>query len=280
MTGAARAWRLVLGTGTAGGRGVVGPPDTAAPGALNMAVDEVLLEAVLRGGPPALRFYTWAPACLSLGRNQPARDLYDRGRAASAGIDIVRRPTGGLAVLHDRELTYCVAAPLAPFGGPRAAYAGINRALVEGLRCFGVAAEQATGVRPRGPVHGATEPCFQSPAAGEVVAGGRKLVGSAQRCEHGALLQHGSILLSGSQTRVLDLMTRPDREAYAADGSITLEDLTGGPACVAGLIDAMRAGFERIFGTRLAPGRLDQSEIDRAEQLAGHYGGDEWTWRR
>ena len=245
-----------------------------------MAVDEVLLESVLQGGPPALRFYTWDPACLSLGRNQCARDLYDPGRAAAAGIDIVRRPTGGLAVLHDRELTYCVAAPLTPFGGPRAAYAGINRALVEGLRRFGVAAEQATGMRARGPLHGATEPCFHSPAAGEVVARGRKLVGSAQRCEHGALLQHGSILLSGSQTRVLDLMTRPDQEGYAADRSITLEDLTGAPVCVAGLIDALRTGFERIFGTRLAPGRLDQRENDRAEQLAGRYGADEWTWRR
>ena len=283
MTDAPGTWRLILGTGSdrdRPGASGGGSPDTAAPGARNMAVDEVLLESVLQGGPPALRFYTWAPACLSLGRNQRARDLYDPDRAASAGIDIVRRPTGGLAVLHDRELTYCLAAPLAPFGGPRAAYAGINRALVEGLRSFGVAAEQATGVRARGPLHGATEPCFQSPAAGEVVARGRKLVGSAQRCEHGALLQHGSILLSGSQTRVLDLMSRPDRDAYVADGSITLEDLTGAPACVAGLIDALRMGFERIFGTRLAPGRLDQCENDRAEHLAGRYGADEWTWRR
>ena len=283
MTDGVGAWRLILGTGAAGDwTGVADGAlrDTAARGALNMAVDEVLLESVLRGGRPALRFYTWAPACLSLGRNQRARDLYDPGRAASAGIDIVRRPTGGLAVLHDRELTYCVAAPLAPFGGPRAAYAGINRALVEGLRAFGVAAEQATGVRARGPLSGATEPCFQAPAAGEVVARDRKLVGSAQRCEHGALLQHGSILLSGSQTRVLDLMTAPDREAYAADGSITLEDLTGSPPSVAGLIDALRTGFEQIFGTRLAPGRLDQGENDRAEQLAGRYGGGEWTWRR
>src|SRR5690606_32168480 len=122
--------------------------------------------------------------------------------------------------------------------------------------------------------------CFQSPAAGEVVARGRKLVGSAQRCEQGALLQHGSILLSGSQARVLDLMVRPDREAHTAEGSITLEDLMGGGPCVAGLIDALRTGFERIFGTRLAPGRLDQSENDRAQQLAGRYEGGDWTWRR
>ena len=290
MTAPAGEWRLIAGTGMPAcrpgmaegrtGEGRSDLSDTAAPGALNLAVDEVLLESVLRDGAPALRFYTWAPACLSLGRNQAARGVYDPARAASAGIDIVRRPTGGLAVLHDRELTYSMAAPLAPFGGPRAAYASINRALVEGLRSFGVAAEQATGVRPRGPLRHATEPCFQTPAAGEVVARGRKLVGSAQRCEGGALLQHGSILLSGSQTRVLDLMAQPHVGTYAADGSITLEELTGGPPCVAGLIDALRTGFARIFGTRLAPGRLDQGENDRAEQLAGRYAGGEWTWRR
>jgi lipoate-protein ligase A len=104
-------------------------------------------------------------------------------------------------------------------------------------------------------------------------------VGSAQRCEHGALLQHGSILLSGSQTRVLDLMTRPDsgvrrRRVDHARGADRRPWVRGRAD------DALRTGFERIFGTRLAPGRLDQRENDRAEQLAGRYGADEWTWRR
>jgi lipoate-protein ligase A len=252
-----------------------------------MAVDEALFESVQRGGRPVLRFYAWEPACLSLGRNQPARNLYDIDRAAAAGIDIVRRPTGGLAVLHDRELTYCVLAPLEPFGGPRAAYATLNRALVEGLHLFGVAAEQATGVRARGPQHQPARPCFQSPAAGEVVARGRKLVGSAQRCERGTLMQHGSILLSGSQARVLDLLARPAAASAArppmeppGDGSITLAELIDREPVVPDLVAAMCTGFEQMFGTRLAPGRLDRRESARAEQLADRYRSGDWTWRR
>jgi lipoyl(octanoyl) transferase len=295
LRGAAPEWRLILGTGSADeaqradgtpresrSGAMAGTADAVASarGAVNMAVDEALLESVQHGGPPVLRFYTWQPACLSLGRNQPARNLYDTDRAAAAGIDIVRRPTGGLAVLHDRELTYCLLAPLEPFGGPRAAYAAINRALIEGLRAFGIAAEQATDVRTRGRLHPPTEPCFQEPAAGEVVVHGRKLVGSAQRCERGALLQHGSILLSGSQARVRDLLVRPVAETSSADRSITLQDLIGRQPSVADLVAAMCRGFERMFGTRLAPGQLDQRESARAQQLAGRYEAGHWTWRR
>jgi lipoyl(octanoyl) transferase len=79
-----------------------------APGAWNMAVDEALAESVRAGGAPVLRFYRWSPACLSLGRNQPA-DGYDRDRIRRRGVEVVRRPTGGRAVLHHRELTYSVA---------------------------------------------------------------------------------------------------------------------------------------------------------------------------
>ena len=256
--------------------------DAAAParGAVNMAVDEALFESVRRGGRPVIRFYTWKPACLSFGRNQPARNLYDMASAAALGIEVVRRPTGGLAVLHDRELTYCVLAPLHLFGGPRAAYGGINRALVEGLRYLGVAAEQAAEVRARGPLEEQTGPCFQTPAPGEVVARGRKLAGSAQRCDRGTLLQHGSILLSGSQTRILDLLADRAPPPSPHDGSITLQALIGSEPPLADLVAAIRTGFERIFGTRLAPEPLSHDESVRAERLAVQYDGIDWTWRR
>jgi len=266
-------WRL-LEERTADGRLV------PARGARNMAVDEALLETVRQTGQPVVRFYTWSPACLSLGRNQRARGVYDPARTAAAGIDVVRRPTGGLAVLHDRELTYSVIAPLAPFGGPRAAYAGINRALVEGLRELGVPAEQAAGLRARSPVRDALDPCFQAPAPGEVVAGGRKLAGSAQRCERGAFLQHGSILLSGSQARVLDLMSDGRTVTTDAAASVALDELLDSEPAAEEVADAMRAGFERVFGTRLAPDELDHRESARADELAGHYATNDWTWRR
>jgi lipoate-protein ligase A len=274
LSTASASWRLVMGVGDG--------CDAAAParGAVNMAVDEALLESVRRGSRPVIRFYTWKPACLSFGRNQPARNLYDKARAAALGIDVVRRPTGGLAVLHDRELTYSVLAPLHLFGGPRAAYAGINRALVEGLRCLGVTAEQAADVRARGPLVEQTGPCFQTPAAGEVVAHGRKLAGSAQRCDRGMLLQHGSLLLSGSQTRILGLLADRTPTQPPRDGSITLKALIGSEPPLADLVAAMRSGFERIFGTRLAPEPLSRDESASAVRLAEQYDGVDWTWRR
>src|SRR5437870_580846 len=90
------AWRLLV--------------DEALPGAVNMAIDEALLDSVARGGPPAIRFYTWRPATLSLGVNQPVGEV-DREACTRLGFDVVRRPTGGRAVLHQHELTYSLAAP-------------------------------------------------------------------------------------------------------------------------------------------------------------------------
>src|SRR5690606_36316209 len=103
--------------------------------------------------------------------------------------------------------------------------------------------------------------------------------GSAQRCERGTHLQHGSILLSGSQSRVRDLLTAPG-SAGAAEGSITLEDLVGRAPAVADLEAALSMGFEMVFGTRLAPGTLIREEIDRVHELTRHYQSDDWTWRR
>ncbi|MGH7443696.1 MAG: lipoate--protein ligase family protein, partial [Longimicrobiales bacterium] len=166
-----------------------------------MAVDQALLESVAAGAPPVLRLYRWRPACLSFGRNQAAAGIYNESRARLLGIGIVRRPTGGLSVLHDAELTYAVVAPAAMLGGPRAAYHAINRALAMGLQDLGIPAELAGGAR-RTSVTAAfrgAQPCFALPAGGEVVVNGRKLVGSAQRVERRTILQHGSILLDGSQ---------------------------------------------------------------------------------
>jgi lipoate-protein ligase A len=113
-----------------------------------------------------------------------------------------------------------------------------------------------------------------------VVAHGRKLAGSAQRCDRGMLLQHGSILLSGSQTRILGLLADRTPAKSPRDGSITLQALIGSEPPLADLVAAMRSGFERTFGTRLAPERLSRDESARAERLAEQYDGVDWTWRR
>jgi lipoyl(octanoyl) transferase len=256
---------------------------------------------VSSGGGAVLRLYRWAPACLSFGRNQHTRDVYDASAVAAAGLGVVRRPTGGLAVLHDRELTYCVTAPIASFGGPRAAYHAINRALVYGLRGLGVDARLAAAGRRREPRRMAADPCFQEPAEGEVMVGGRKLVGSAQRCERGTLLQHGSILLSNSQARVSGLVqvvttpppTQPDRlegagralavlptiAATAGSGAIALDEVLGAEPAADSVAAAITRGFERTFGIRLAPATLTRAEAGSAQRRVTAYRDPGWTWR-
>lgn len=248
---------------------------TPRTGARNMAVDHALLEQVRTDGVPSLRLYAWRPACLSFGRHQLARGIYDPGVAAELGIDMVRRPTGGLAVLHDCEITYSFTAPGAALGGPRGTYLAINRALVAGLRRLGVSAELSGGGRrsPFGTLH----PCFAEPAAGEVVAGGRKLVGSAQRCEQRMLLQHGSILLDGTQSDVARIAAVP---FGAADRATSVRALLGSLPDTPSIVREIGHGFENVFGICLAPARLPGSVESRAAELERLYLSVEWTWRR
>ncbi|HEY3220245.1 MAG TPA: hypothetical protein VGJ80_05905 [Gemmatimonadales bacterium] len=161
-------------------------------GEYNMAKDEALLEEVARHGGAYLRCYRWDPPTLSLGRNQP-NTFYD--------VPIVRRPTGGQAVWHEHELTYAVVAPIALFGSLRKAYCEIHTRLARALRALAVEAVLAPAHPPIRPsAHPAS--CFAASVGGEIVVGGKKLVGSAQVRRRDAFLQHGSILLRGSQERV------------------------------------------------------------------------------
>jgi lipoate-protein ligase A len=165
----------------------------------NMARDVAILEAVSPGeAPPTLRLYGWSPPCLTLGRHQGV-EAADLEFCEREGIEVVRRPTGGRALLHHLELTYAVVAPLGTGSLPRPlqdAYRTICRALVQAMRSLGVEAELTGGeVNLELPGPRTTVPCFEAPAGGEVVVRGRKLVGSAMRAHAGTILQHGAILL-------------------------------------------------------------------------------------
>lgn len=157
---------------------------------------EILAEVAAAAAPPTLRLYSWAPPALSLGRFQKTGEVVDVEACRRLGIDIVRRPTGGRAVLHDRELTYSLAIPdrrsLVP-AGVVPAYRFISGALLDAFARLGVEAQlsseksQGAGLAPGS--------CFDSPSAYELHVRGKKVVGSAQMRREGVLLQHGSILL-------------------------------------------------------------------------------------
>jgi lipoate-protein ligase A len=244
-----------------------------------MALDHGMALAVPEGSW-WLRFYRWTRPTVSLGRNQPAREIYDRTLADELGIDIVRRPTGGRAVLHDDELTYSLAVIPRPGLGPREIYARVNRALARGLRTLGaevtVVSCDAGVVLP--PDAG---PCFRAPAPGELTAGGRKVVGSAQVRIEGTLLQHGSVLLDGRQ----DVLTRlGEPPSPGAMEPTTLRSLLGRVPGWSELVRALGTGFleELGPGTDGADRPLDYFESDREPRpdLLERYTSDEWTWRR
>lgn len=249
-----------------------------APGAWNMAVDESLAESVRAGGPPVLRVYRWNPPCLSLGRNQPSGG-YDRAEIARRGLDVVRRPTGGRAVLHHRELTYSVAARQGELGGPRQAYAAINRALVAGLARLGVPARLQPAGAGRAPIP-SLAPCFEQPVEGEVTAAGRKLVGSAQRADRGVLLQHGSLPIHDDQSAVAELLAADAGVAAPADPPATLVELLGGEPAWEALVEALAAGWQEALCVRLMRDALSGQEARRAEGHRARYEDPAWTWHR
>jgi lipoyl(octanoyl) transferase len=171
-----------------------------------MSLDLTLLDRAEQKGEGWLRLYQWEPHCLSFGRHEPASRSYDIDRIRTLGLDTVRRPTGGRAVWHAHELTYAVAAPWYAFGSLQAGYLAIHRLLGEVLDSLGIETSLAPRVRTAGLDAGG---CFSQAVGGEVLAGKRKVIGSAQLRRGTAFLQHGSILLDGNQRLVAELRRDP-----------------------------------------------------------------------
>ncbi len=185
----------------------------------------------------------------------------------------MRRPTGGRAVLHRNEVTYCVVLPGRALGGPREAYVRINEGLVRGLRLLGCAAEIVREGRVLPPDAG---PCFQAPAPGEVMLAGRKLVGSAQVRVGESILQHGSIILGGDQTA----LARLRGEAGDAAPPATVESALG-PVTWKAAAEALVEGMALALGGDWNEGDVTSEEDARARRLeAERYSDEAWTWRR
>jgi lipoate-protein ligase A len=246
----------------------------AASGAWNMAFDEALLHRARETGETVLRVYTWSAPTLSLGRNQRAAGLYDLELARARGVEFVRRPTGGRAVLHHREITYSVTAPVSD-ANLRDSYERINALLVRALRILGVDVSVATNEQPA-PLPDAS-PCFEVPTVGELTFRGRKLVGSAQWREDGALLQHGSILIDDDQRLIAQLSRgMPSPSVEPATLREALGRAPDGYEIAEALIDATSESGDDP-GALLVP---DAELLGRAGMLEARYSSSDWTWRR
>ncbi len=268
MTGQGRTPRL----SAAQWRVLVTPP---ADGATNMATDAALLDRARSSGECVMRVYEWVRPTLSLGRNQTARQHYDLSRANALGIDFVRRPTGGRAVLHHRELTYSVTAPGAALGTLRDAYARINRLLLAALRALGVEATIAPR-SGRAPSPGVA-PCFDLPAEGELTVDGRKLVGSAQWRDPDALLQHGSILVDDDQALASTLLRDPGTPPpRAAD----LRSILGRVPTARDLAATLRHAIVTMEDSDASPLEVDSALERRIAVEREHFLDEQWTWRR
>jgi len=243
----AQKWRLIID----------GPADAAT----NMARDEAMLLAAQGVGLPALRFYSWRPWALSIGYFQHYAEFTAH---AARGIPVVRRPTGGGAVYHADEVTYSLVGPFGRRPFPQRAagiFEKVHAAIAGGLRGLGVDANLSDAPAGRSSVI-----CFARVQKYDIVAGGRKLVGSAQRRYKGRFLQQGSLPLSPNEF---------------APEAVTLGELVEKRPDTATIVDALREAFEGMFGVRFVRGALTEEEGAAARRLAAEkYSGDRWNQRR
>ncbi len=241
-----------------------------------MALDEALMSRARETREWTFRVYSWATPTISLGRNQTAVGRYDLARIAERNLAVVRRPTGGRAILHDREITYSVTAPADEDSGDlRTSYERINRILLDGLARIGVRAAVAD-VKSRASLPGMA-PCFDEPSFGELVLDGRKLAGSAQWRSDGALLQHGSILIEDDQSVLAELAIGSQRSIPAP---ATLAAALGATPSIDSLSTAFATAVRELEDPHARNLEIDDRLRAQAGGLVVRYLDDEWTWRK
>jgi lipoyl(octanoyl) transferase len=260
-----------------------------ASGAWNMAVDEAILEAAGQGYVlPTLRLYAWNPPCLSLGYAQPVTDA-DQNALTQRGWELVRRPTGGRAILHTDELTYSVSAPR---NEPRVAgsvlesYQRLAQALLQALLQLAVLAQTEEkyilpeGVNPNGAV------CFEVPSNWEITVDGKKLIGSAQVRRKVGVLQHGSLPLQGDLARITQTLSFPDEDSRSEAAhrllarATTVASALGRAVTWKHMAEAIATSFRQTLNLELIREELTDGERERAQALCEEkYASPVWTAR-
>ncbi|TRY27983.1 lipoate--protein ligase family protein [Brevibacillus sp. LEMMJ03] len=266
----------------------------AMPPAMNMAVDEAILQLHSEGKvPPTVRFYTWNPATLSIGYFQKAAKEINLEALRERGLGFVRRPTGGRAVLHDQELTYSVVVseshPKMP-SSVTEAYKVISMGLLHGFQRLGLRAEMvslATEEEKEKYSSPGSSACFDSPSWYELVVEGKKVAGSAQTRQKGVILQHGSILLEMDVELLFSLLNFPSERVKQRmmesfrQKAVTINEVSPRPIGLQEAVEAFRDGFASGLEVELVPGELTPEETALAEELVRtRYAADEWNFRR
>jgi lipoyl(octanoyl) transferase len=264
-----------------------------ADAATNMAVDEAILLSHSAGKvSPTLRFYGWKPAAVSLGYFQRSKSEIDVEQCKERKIDVVRRLTGGRAVLHDAELTYSIVVREDDPQIPRtitASYCYFSKGLLAGLEKLGIKAEMtvplaAYGQKKKQPASAA---CFDAPSHYELTVAGRKLVGSAQVRKNGVILQHGSLLLRFSAKQFVDLLRVQSEEKreqtiqMLKSRATSLEEVLGRPVTWEEVYRPMPEAFASALGIQLEQGELTAEEQAVSSELAiTKYSQDSWNMLR
>ena len=264
---------------------IIDPPQN---GAWNMAVDEAILETVANKlKPPTLRLYDWSPYTLSLGLAQPFSDV-DLEAINKKGWNIVRRPTGGRAILHADELTYSICSPGDDphvSGNILESYRRLSTGLLKALENINIQADS----KPKEKItkkHAQNPVCFQHPSDYEITYKGKKLIGSAQARRKKGVLQHGALPLFGDISRIVSVLAYPNAEARksARDGLLeratTVSAILGHDIPWSDMAQGMINGFQTALDIALIPARLSEEEMKRANELLKEkYANNQWTKR-
>lgn len=255
-------------------------PPAPGQGAFHMALDDVLLQACQPEDPPLMRVYSWETYCISLGYHQ-SPDSINYQACANDHIDVVRRPTGGRAVLHAEELTYSIILPLGgQFPSIHDAYQQINQGLVAGLRHLGIdASQEKRSPDFRGHYQTAlSASCFSAAAKHEVTFQGRKMIGSAQRQLGNSLLQHGSLLLGDCHATLphyLNRISSPEErdrmEMAIRAKTCTVQQALGREVSFNEVAKAIRLGMEETFSMTFEEKPIDSNILKQARERMGEF---------
>ncbi len=255
-----------------------------ADGFTNMAVDEAIAAAFgNRLIPPTLRLYGWRPPAVSIGYFQKLGNSVDVEMCKSLGIDVVRRLTGGRAVLHEHEVTYSVVVGEDYPGMPKSiteSYRFICMGVINGLRRLGADVGLQSTKDKEGREN--SPACFDAASMYEVLHEGKKLVGSAQVRKNGVILQHGSILVDidiGKNIRVLTgrKESRPELDNIFRSRVVTLRQIVQADIQYSNISDSIFQGFENAFRINGTLGNLSTFEQDFVDSLVDKYKSSEWT---